>query len=443
MAFSGNFHEGGDGKDTREKGHRILFTNDQAKGGRRMKKLIWVSALIFLVLLVASGVALAKPIIGLLFPISGAYSAMGNDMKKGAEIALDEINAKGGVLGQKAEVIMGDDELKAPVALRKYKEMVEGQGIKVIGGTLSGGISVAVNEWACKNKVLYMAFCHSSIPLGKEQCGYGFVSGMIPYQTGVATARYSFKNLGKTWMMVTMDYRFGYDELAAWMVTSEKMGGKFLGNIYSPLGQVDYSAHIPRIAATNPDILVLNIYGQSLDAMIKQLGEAGLTKGKMKFVIPKSHLNTIKGVGALYNENFFGGHEFYWTLQDQYPKAKPFVQEYVKRHGVPPSQDSDGGYTGMRALLDIINKAKTTTDVGKLVKTLEGFKFDYNKGPEEFRACDHIRETSCLILQGIGAKADNMNYGKVVAEIPWQETLESCANNKADVPYGKVKLPGK
>lgn len=408
-----------------------------------MKKVSWIIASVFLVSLITSGVASAKPIVGLLFPISGPFSAMGTDMKQGAELAIEEMNAKGGVLGKKVEVIIGDDELKAPVALRKYKEMVDGKGIKVIGGTLSGGISVAVNEWACKNKVLYMAYCWTSIPLGKEQCGYGFVSGMIPYQGGVATAKYAFENLGKRWMSVTQDYRFGHDQLAAWMVTSNKMGAKFLGNIYSPMGQVDYSAHIPRIVAANPDVLVINVYGQSMDGLIKQLGEAGLNNGKMKFITPKSHLTSIKGVGAAYNENFYGAHSFYWTMQDKFPKAKKFVAAYGKKHGVPPSQDSEGGYTGTRALLEAINKAGTTTDVNKLIKTLEGFKMDYNKGPEEFRACDHMRTTSMCIVRGIGAKASGWNYGEVVANIPASETLESCENNKKDIPYGAIKLPGK
>ena len=408
-----------------------------------MKKISLLLVAAFVGTLLFAGIACAKPIAALLFPISGPFSAMGTDMKQGSEIALEEINAKGGVLGQKAEVVMGDDEFKAPVALRKYKEMVDGQGIKAIGGTLSGGMAVAINEWACKNQVLYMSFCHSSIPLGKEQCGYGFVSGMIPYQTGVATAKYAFQNLGKSWMIVTQDYRFGTDELSAWMVTSEKMGGKFLGNIYSPLGQTDYSAHIPKIVATNPEILVINVYGQSMDALIKQLGEAGLTNKKMKFVIPKSHLWSIKAAGPIYNENFYGGHTYYWTLQDKFPKGKKFNEAYGKKYGVPPSQDADGGYVGTRALLEAMNVAKTTTDVPKLIKTLEGFKMDYNKGPEQFRACDHIREGSVVIVKGIGAKAKDWNFGEVVAEYPASETLESCENNKKDVPYGAVKLPGK
>ena len=408
-----------------------------------MRKTNWIIIEVFFLSFLVSGVSSAKPIAAFLFPLSGPFSAMGTDMRNGSELALAEINSKGGVLGKPAEVVMGDDEFQAPIAIRKYKEMIDGQGIKVIGGTLSGAISVAVNEWACKNKVLYMSFCHSSIPLGKEQCGYGFVSGMIPYQTGIAIAKYAFQNLGKSWMAITGDHRWGYDELAAWLVVSEKMGGKFLGNIYSPLGQVDYSAHIPKIVAANPDILVSGLGGQSQDALIKQLGEAGLTEKKMKFAISKSHLYTIKATGAFYNENFYGAHEYYWTLQEKFPKAKNFNEAYGKKYGMPPSQDAEGGYTGTRALLEAMNVAKTTTDVAQLIKTLEGFKMDYNKGPEEFRSCDHIRTTSCIILRGIGAKASGWNFGQVVAEVPWPETLESCENNKNDIPYGRVKLPGK
>jgi len=408
-----------------------------------MKKTCWVIGSIFLLIFMLPAAASAKPIAAFLFPLSGPFSAMGTDMRNGSELAVQDINATGGVLGKPAEVVVGDDEFKAPVAIRKYKEMVDGAGIRVIGGTLSGGIAVAVNEWACKNKVLYMSFCHSSLPLGKERCGYGVMTGLIPYQSGVATAKYSFQNLGKTWMMVTQDYRFGTDELSAWLTVSEKMGGKFLGNIYSPLGQVDYSAHIPKIAATNPDILVINVYGQSMDAIIKQLGEAGLTTKKMKFVIPKSHLYSIKAAGSLYNENFYGGHGFYWTLQDKYPLAKKFVAAYEKKHGIVPSQDAELGYTGTLTLFEAMKKAGTTTDVDKLIATLKGFKVNSVKGTEEIRACDQVRLSSWIIVRGIGAKASGRNFGEVVAEIPWQETMESCENNIKDIPYGSVKLPGK
>ena len=105
--------------------------------------------------------------------------------------------------------------------------------------------------------------------------------------------------------------------------------------------------------------------------------------------------------------------------------------------------DSDNGYTGAHAVLDAMNKAKTTTDVPKLIQTLKEMKFQYNKGVEQFRACDGIRMTSVQIVRGIGAKAKGWDLGEVVAEYPVEQTLESCENNAKDIPFGQVKLPGK
>ena len=112
-------------------------------------------------------------------------------------MALDEINATGGVLGQPAKLIIRDDELNAGVALRRYKEMIDAENLSVIGGTLSGGIGVTVNEWACKNNKIYMSFCDSSMGYGKDYCENGFSVGISGYIQGEAIGRYAFTNVGK------------------------------------------------------------------------------------------------------------------------------------------------------------------------------------------------------------------------------------------------------
>lgn len=409
-----------------------------------MKRSTWfIVFLSLLVLAIPMGTAVAKEAqLGIAVPLTGPYGTYAEEMKRGAEIAAEEINASGGVLGQPVKIVTREDELNASVALRRFKEMVQQDGINTIGGTLSGGISTVVNEWACKNKVLYMAFCATSIPLGKEFCGYGFTSGIIPYQTGVAVAKYSFENLGKSWMNISADYRWGHDQLAAWMVTSDKMGGKFLGNIYTPLGTRDFSAYIPQIMAKNPDILVLSLFGTDLTSAIKQFAEVGLSK-KLKIVCPKTAMAIAKECGAAYDENVYGAVTWYWTVQNYYEKAKKFVDAYMKKHGTPPDADADSGYVGTMTLFEAMKKAGTVDDVDKLIQTLKGQVWQYNKGPETFRACDQVRTQSVFVVQGKGAKAEGWDVFKVIAEVPYWDTLESCENNAKDYPYGQVKLPGK
>ncbi len=389
-----------------------------------------------------SGAALADgAVFGTAVPLTGPYAAMAEDMKKGSLMALEEINAAGGVMGKPAKVIVRDSMLKGDVALRHFKDMA-GQGVKFIGGNLSGGISLVANEYACKNHLLYIAYCHTSLPLGKEFCGWGFTAAVIPYQTTAALANFAFNKLGKKWVSITADYRWGHDILGGWLVNSKKYGGEFLGNIYHPLGTRDFSTYIPKILALKPDFIVLSNYGTDQTSAIKQFAELGLTK-KLPVVISKTHIVTIKETGKAYNENVYGSVTFYWGLQDKYPEAKKFVQKFWKKYGQPPSADGEAAYVATKSLFTAMNKTKTTTDVKKVIKELVTMKLHTPKGINRFRACDHVREQSVLVVQGKGAKAKGWDVATVVAEVPYTETLQSCENNKKDIPYGAVKLPGK
>lgn len=407
-----------------------------------MKRLvIGFAAMALLLGVVGSALAAGGAVFGTAVPLTGPYAAMAEDMKKGSLLALEEINAAGGVMGKPARVIVRDSMLKGDVALRHFKEMA-GEGIKFIGGNLSGGISLVANEYACKNQLLYMAYCHTSLPVGKEFCGWGFTAAVIPYQTTAALANFAFNKLGKKWVSLTADYRWGHDILAGWMVNSKKYGGQFKGNIYHPLGTRDYSAFIPKILAAKPDFIVLNNYGSDQTNSIKQFAELGLTK-KIPVVISKTHIVNMKETGAAYNNNVYGSVTFYWGLQDKYPAAKKFVKKFWDKYGQPPSADGEAAYVATKALFTAMNKTKTTTDVKKVIKELVTMKLDTPKGVNRFRACDHVREQSILVVQGKGAAAKGWDLAKVVAEVPYTKTLESCANNKKDVPYGQVKLPGK
>jgi branched-chain amino acid transport system substrate-binding protein len=381
--------------------------------------------------------------IGFTFPLTGPYGAYAEEMKRGVEIAVDEVNAKGGVMGQPVSVLIRDEELKADVALRRMKEFVD-SGIPIVGGNLSGGVSAIVNQWAEKNKVLYMATCHNSIGQGADRTHYGFTSGLRSYTTGVALADYSFKHFGKKWMMIIADYRWGHDEAASFLVKSKEMGGEFLGAIYTPVGTTDFSAYVPQLLAKKPDFVVLSVFGSDLVSAVKQFGDLGLTK-KMKFVLPKTAMPIIKECGAAYDKNIFGVVSWYWGLYKKYPNAKKFVDVYTKRYGRPPDADADSGYVGAMTVFMAMEKAGSRTDTEKIIKALENLKWNLNQGPEKYRACDHVREKTVVILQGKGAKAQGWDVADIVAEVPASKTLQSCDNDAKDLPYGPIraKLPGK
>jgi branched-chain amino acid transport system substrate-binding protein len=377
---------------------------------------------------------------GTMHPLTGAYSVLGRDQQRATELAVNEWNAKGGVLGHKIVWVSRDDQLNGAVALRRAKELVEEEKCDFIGGTLSGAISLAINEFACKNKIPYVAYCQSDMVLGSDQCKYGAAFMVIPYSAALAVSKYAFQNIGKKWYSITADYRWGQSLLEGWMWQSEQMGGQFLGNVYAPLGTSDFSTYYAKIMAANPDFIVMNNLGADQTAAIKQANELGLTK-KMKIVCSKTAMHTIKELGSAYDENVMGGMTFFWKLQDKYATSKKFVENYMKKFGDPVEQDGESGYVATNVLFMAIEKAGTVTDKEKIMKAMEGIKYELTKGPEYVRGCDRQRVQSYLLVRGKGEKAKGWDIADIIAEIPGEKILMSCEDNSKKLPFSKIKLP--
>jgi branched-chain amino acid transport system substrate-binding protein len=377
---------------------------------------------------------------GTMHPLTGAYSVLGRDQQRATELAVDEWNAKGGVLGHKIVWVSRDDQLNGAVALRRAKELVEEEKCDFIGGTLSGAISLAINEFACKNKVPYVAYCQSDMVLGSDQCKFGADFMVIPYMAALATSKYAFENLGKKWFSITADYRWGQSLLEGWMWQSQQMGGQFLGNVYAPLGTSDFSTYYAKIMAANPDIIVMNNLGADQTAAIKQANELGLTK-KMKIVCTKTAMHTIKELGPAYDENVLGGMTYFWKIQDKYATSKKFNEAYMKKFGSPVEQDGESGYVATNVLFMAIEKAGTVTDKEKIMKAMEGINYELTKGPEQVRACDRQRLQSYLLVRGKGDKAKDWDIADIVAEIPGADIIMSCEDNAKKLPFVNIKLP--
>ncbi len=391
--------------------------------------------------MISTGYAQPKEIrYGTMHPLTGAYSVLGRDQVRATEMAVEEWNAKGGVLGHKIVWVHRDDQLNGAVALRRAKELVEEEKCEFIGGSLSGALSLAINEFACKNKVPYVAYCQSDMVLGSDQCKYGAAFMVIPYSAALAVSKYAFENIGKKWFSLTADYRWGQSLLEGWMWQSDQMGGKFLGNVYAPLGATDYSTYFAKIMAANPDFLVMNNLGADQTAAIKQATELGLTK-KMKIVCTKTAMHTIKEVGTAYDENIMGGMTFFWKLRDKYATSKKFSDAFQKKYGQPIEQDGESGYVATNVLFMAMEKAGTVTDKEKIMNAMEGLKYQLTKGPEYVRACDHQRVQSYVLVKGKGKKAKDWDIADIVSEIPGESILMSCEDNAKKLPFSKIQLP--
>lgn len=409
-----------------------------------MRKFSLLSGLTVLALvcaLFAAGpVAAADTIkVGAILPLTGPYAALGDDQQKGAELAAEMINKKGGCLGKTVEIVVRDSQLNGGVAVRKAKELVFEEKVDFLAGSLSGAVSKVINEFACKNKIIYMGFPQSDMVTGEDICRYGFSGMVTPYMAVMAMSQYAFDNLGKKWFALTADYRWGHRLLQGWLHSSEKNGGEFLGNVYAPLGTDDFSAFLPQIMAKNPDFIVFNNLGRDQNAALKQAHELGIL-GRTPIVCSKTTVLTMKEVYPIYDKSVYGGVDFYWGLEDKYGTAKTFVRAFWDKYGRPPRQDGESGYTQIMALIAAVEKAGTT-DSDKVIAALEALKFAFTKGEEYYQKCNHQRAESYVVLRGLGKEAKDWKVAEVVEEVPASKTMRSCEQAEKDLPNANIELP--
>jgi branched-chain amino acid transport system substrate-binding protein len=311
--------------------------------------------------------------IGMHDPITGTYAAEGESEIRGAKLALAEINAKGGILGRKVELLVEDDNANAGLAAQKAHKLIEKDGCEIIMGAVSSACALSVNQVAHQKGVVYMVTGGHTDPVTGNQCHWTtFRICTTTYMLANGLASTLHSKFGGRWYFITPDYAYGHSLQAAYAKILESMGGKVLGNSLSPLGTTDFSSYLIKAQSTNPEVLVLLVDGQDLLNCMKQAIQFGLQK---KFAIGGG-LSELEVLRALPTEAKLGWWtlEWYWN-QPGVPHVKEWVEKYRKTHndGSYPSARTWFGYAGLHAIALGAERAKSTESV-KLAKALEGLE---------------------------------------------------------------------
>ena len=168
--------------------------------------------------------------IGFPLPLTGPFAAIAGDMKQGAELAVDELNAKGGILGRKVEVLFRDDQLKPAVGAQRTKELIENEKVQFIVGGLAAHVQMAINEQTKKSKVLFISVSQSDeISAKPDTSPITFHEALNPTITSRAVGGWIADNLGKKWWIIYADYAWGKQNNAVLQDVLKKKGGTVLG----------------------------------------------------------------------------------------------------------------------------------------------------------------------------------------------------------------------
>jgi branched-chain amino acid transport system substrate-binding protein len=366
--------------------------------------------------------------IGFPTPLTGAFSAEAQDQVRAAEIAIKEFNDGGGYNGRKAELLVRDDKLNPGEAATRTLELIEKDKVDFVVGSLSAATQLSINAVCRDRKVLFNSISQSdAINEAKDWSLFTFHEALNPHITAGAVARYAFPKFGKRVVYLTADYAYGHEMVRGFQRAGQPLGVQTLADIRHPLGASDYSAFLPRIQALKPDVLVLCNFGRDLVNSAKQATDFGL-KSTTKIITPVLLYTARLAGGAEAFEGIMGGTSYYWGIEDKVATAKTFNDKFRKAYGgTVPSDYGALGYAGVRSVLHAVRNAKATDSV-RVSIAMRQMKYDWYKGSQEYRKCDHQSVQSVILVE---SKSKNMKdkydvFNVLAVEDADEKKLRSC-----------------
>lgn len=325
--------------------------------------------------------------IGHLTPRTGFLGPLGEYGVMAVDLAVEEINASGGVMGRKIELLK-EDSVNPQTASTKAERMFERDNVACIVGEISSASCLTIAQVAQRNKKLFINTGGNSDALRGGDCKKYMFHVEAQNSMYVKSVGRSFMRdglvKGKKWYSLTADYAFGHDLLKVAKRFMEQNGGQFAGDDLIPTDATDFSSYLLKIRNAKPDLVVLNLAGNQITNFLKQYAEFGLTFPVGGFGFDTA-LAWAAGKG-----NFVGTWPVVWHHLIDTPGSKAFVAAFTKKYGKPPENQAWGDYMAMKIVAQSMNELKSA-DSTKIVEHLEkGAKFDLLKTRQGyFRAQDH------------------------------------------------------
>jgi branched-chain amino acid transport system substrate-binding protein len=368
--------------------------------------------------------------IGFPVPLTGAFGVEAQDQVRAAELAIKEFNDAGGFNGRMAELLVRDDKLNPGEAATRTLELIEKDKVNFIVGSLSAAVQLSINNVTKDRKVLFNSISQSdAINEVKDWSKYTFHEALNPHMTAGAVGRYAFAKYGKKVVFLTADYAYGHEMVRGFQAAGKPMGIEVLADIRHPIGAADYSSFLPKIQALKPDVLCLCNFGRDLLNSVKQATDFGL-KSTTRLVAPVLLYTSRVAGGAEAFDGVVGGTSYYWRLEDTVPSAKALNDRYRKAYsGAVPSDYGALGYAGIKSVLTAVKNAGSV-DTDKVIEAMRRLKYDFYKGSQYYRECDHQSVQSVLIVESKSKDMKDKNdvFNIVSVEQPNESRLRSCAD---------------
>src|ERR1700687_5836005 len=351
--------------------------------------------------------------IGFPVPLTGPYGTEAQDQVRAGQLAVTQFNDAGGLNGRKAELVVRDDKLNPGEAATRTLELVEKEKVNFVVGSLSAATHTGSNNVTKERGIIFNSITQSdSINEASDFSRFTFHEALNPHLTSGAVGRYAFSKFGKKVAFLTADYAYGHEMVRGFLEVGKAFNIENLGDIRHPLGTSDFSTLLPRIQALKPDILCISNFGRDQQIVLKQATDFGIKQTTQTIAPRLSHASRV-AAGPQAFEGVIGGCSFYWGIEDKFASTKAFNDAFRKMYdGRVPSAYGALGYGGGRAV----------------VAAMEALKYDFYKGSQYYRKCDHQSVQSVLVIK---SKSKDMRNESDVFEVistdaPNEANLRTC-----------------
>ena len=371
--------------------------------------------------------------VGHLTPRTGFLGPLGEYAVMAIDLAVEEINAKGGVMGRKIELLK-EDSVNPQTASTKAERMIERDKVACIIGEISSASCLTIAQVAQRNKTLFINTGGNSDAIRGSDCKRYMFHVEAQNSMYVKTAGRSYLRdglvKGKKWYSLTADYSFGHDLLRVAKRFMAANGGEFAGDDLVPTDAADFSSYLLKIRDAKPDVVIINLSGNQITNFFKQYAEFGLTYPLGGFGFDTA-LAWAAGKG-----NFVGSWPVVWHHLLQTPGSKAFVAAFTKKYGKPPENQAWGDYTAMNIVAQTMTEIKSM-ESPKIIEHFEkGAKFDLLKTREGyFRASDHQLMQEMYMITALPADKIKNQWDIFTSGDPVQgpnESLEVIAATKEE-----------
>ncbi|MBN2333857.1 MAG: ABC transporter substrate-binding protein [Deltaproteobacteria bacterium] len=355
--------------------------------------------------------------IGAMYPMTGRAGLYGKDSVAAAEMAIDEINGKGGVNGYKIEAYFTDSKAKPAYAVRVAKRYITDEEVDFLFGVVSSGVGLAVTEVSAQNKVIFVGTDHASTRLTVDNFQpYYFRVSNNTFQSMAAGALY-LKELKKTrpWSTIAFigpDYAYGHSQWDEVKYNLDRYGVEYkvVGEYWPKIFAPDYTPFITSLLKDKPDVLISGFWGGDTVAFIKQAQAYGIFNKTLYF-----------------HPDAGGNYELMSAMGDELPSGlilsarhhnnwpatelnRNFVQEFKRRTGRYPTYAAEGAYAGIYVIAQAVEKVGNPDDTEALIKAMEGMKIKLPEDPDGFTS--YIRPETHQIVQSqaIGTVVKNSDF---------------------------------